>query len=585
MLTLRRGVSKSQVISLSFNDGVAEDPVWSRETLRGDVVQPEDPDAVVRLPPDPWVRNLSRSMSELPSSLHRLGLDVSTGPVVGFRLSQHFASPNGADRVPFLHPVNFRNLGVRWPVSGNKPQALVLSDEIRNVLIPSGWYVVTKRFTTKEEPRRVVASVIDPSFSDAGFLGLENHLNYFHQGGKPLERAAALGLATFLNSTWIDCYFRQFSGHTQVNANDLRNLKYPEMASLARLGAALDEPLVGPEADHALRTCCDEVQEMPESNHVQDRIDEAVTILGLLGLPRGQRNERSALALLALLALRRADSWAAAATPLIGVTPIMEWAAEHYGRGYAANTRETFRRFTLHQFVDAGLVVPNPDQPNRPVNSPKYCYQVEPEAYALLKTFGGPEWASSLARYRVGHEALKARYRQLRRMAKIPLILEDGVEIALTPGGQNELVQLVVSEFCPRFVPGGEVVHVGDAGKKWAFFNQQLATELSIVVDEHGKMPDVIVYDRKRNWLVLVEAVTSHGPVDFKRRGELQAAFATVTPGLVLVTAFHDRRTFLRHASEIAWRTEVWLADSPGHLLHFDGERFLGPYDEETAGP
>ena len=584
VLALQRGASRNRFVSLSFNDGVAEDPAWTREAKPDEVVLPDDADIVLRLPSDAWGLRLARSVAKLPGSLRRLGLQVSTGPVVGFRLRDHFALPNGSEDVaPLLHPVNFQNMRVHWPADVNKPQALSISEQTRRVLVPSGWYVVTKRFTTKEEPRRVVASVVDPSFSDARHLGRENHLNYFHQFGRPLERAQALGLATFLNSTWVDSYFRQFSGHTQVNAGDLRRLRYPDGESLTRLGAVLDEPLIGQAADEALRTYCKEMHHMPKANRPQKRIDEALAALRELGLPRAQQNERSALALLALLKMRPADSWASASNPPIGTTPIMEWARTHYGRTYAPNTRETFRRFTLHQFVDAGLIVANPDQPDRPVNSPKYCYQIEPEAFALLRTFGSDEWAQSLARWREQHEALKVKYAQLREMTKVPLILRDGVEIALTPGGHNELVRLVVNEFCPRFVPGGEVVHVGDAGDKWAFLDGALASELGIAVDEHGKMPDVVVYDRERDWLVLIEAVTSHGPMDAKRRAELTNLLDNATPGLVFVTAFKDRRTFLTYASRIAWHTEVWIAESPGHLVHFDGERFLGPYEDPVG--
>ena len=252
----------------------------------------------------------------------------------------------------------------------------------------------------------------------------------------------------------------------------------------------------------------------------------------------------------------------------------------HYGRRYAPNTRETIRRFTPHQFVDAALVVPNPDRPDRPVNSPKFCYQIEPEALSLLRTFGSDGWRANLARYRSRHDALMVKYAQRREMAKIPLAIREGVSIGLTPGGQNELVRLVVEEFCPRFVPGGEPVYIGDAGDKWAFLDARLARELDIDVDEHGKMPDVVVFDRENGWLILVEAVTSHGPVNPKRIEELKELFSEVKSGLVFVTAFPDRRTFVRHLGQIAWQTEVWIAESPGHLVHFDGERFLGPYDE-----
>lgn len=579
VLSLRKRPARVPRVSLSFSGGSETDPIWSRRADPCDIVRPGDPDLFIHLPPDGWNVRLSRAMEDLPCTLGDLGLSVSTGPVVSFRLRKWFARPGDPQPVvPFLHPTNFRDLTVRWPVDGKKAQALAAVDETERTLVPAGWYVLTRRFSSKEEARRVVASVIDPSFAEADRYAIENHLNYFHGAGGPLDRDRALGLATYLNSRCVDRYFRQFSGHTQVNATDLRRLRYPSEASLSRLGSSIDTPLSGESADHALRRYCPELKDMLEPNHVQDRIDEALSVLRDLGLPREQQNERSALTLLAVLDLSPTDPWEAAAAPLIGVTPIMEWVETNYGRTYAPNTRETFRRFTLHQFVDAGLVVPNPDEPDRPVNSPRYCYQIEPEARALLRTFGTSQWDAMLARYLKRRPELRVKYAQGREMRKIPLVLRDGVEIGLTPGGQNELVGQVINEFCPRFIPRGEPVYVGDAGAKWAFFDEDLATELGIAVDEHGKMPDVVIYDRKRDWLFLIEAVTSHGPVNAKRMGELKALLASAKPGLVFVTAFPDRRTFLRYFGDVAWETEVWIAESPGHLVHFDGDRLLGPY-------
>ena len=134
---------------------------------------------------------------------------------------------------------------------------------------------------------------------------------------------------------------------------------------------------------------------MPGSNKIQDRIDEAVEILRQLGLPKEQINERSGLTLLALLGLKLDDTWSDAGSPMIGVTPIMEWVDQHYDRKYAPNSRETFRRFTLHQFVDAALAVPNPDQPDRAVNSPKYCYQIEPAGLALIRQYASESWSGA----------------------------------------------------------------------------------------------------------------------------------------------------------------------------------------------
>ena len=314
------------------------------------------------------------------------------------------------------------------------------------------------------------------------------------------------------------------------------------------------------------------------ANRRTRRIAEAREILTAFGLPAEQRNERAALTLLALLDLPPQKSWAEADDPLRGVTPIMEFVAEHYGKKWAPNTRETVRRFTLHQFEQAGLVVANPDQPDRPTNSPKYCYQIEPRALAVIRKFRTPEWERSLRQYLADARTLAQRYAQARDMQRIPLDLAPSVTIRLSPGGQNALVKKIVSEFCPRFTPGGKPIYVGDTHKKWAYFDADYLRGLGVSVEEHGKMPDVVVHFIKRNWLVLIEAVTSHGPVNPKRLTELKVLFAGSKAGLVFVTAFLNRRGLLKYLGDIAWETEVWVAASPDHMIHFNGERFLGPY-------
>src|SRR3990167_241614 len=153
----------------------------------------------------------------------------------------------------------------------------------------------------------------------------------------------------------------------------------------------------------------------------KNHIDEAHQILISLGLPRAQHNERSALSLLALLNLPPNKTWAQAGNPLVGITPIMDWSREHYGKEYAPNTRETFRRQTMHQFCDAGIALYNPDKPDRPVNSPKAVYQIEPAALALLHTYGTPKWHDSLAAYLAQRETLVARYAMEREQNRIPV--------------------------------------------------------------------------------------------------------------------------------------------------------------------
>lgn len=308
------------------------------------------------------------------------------------------------------------------------------------------------------------------------------------------------------------------------------------------------------------------------------RVRESQAILAAFGLPAEQRNERAALTLLALLDLLPSNPWHTATNPFMGVTPIMDFVARNYRKKWAPNTRETVRRFTLHQFEQAGLVIANPDEPRRPTNSPKYCYQVESRALALVKKFGTEEWDLALRKYLANAHTLAQQYEQIREMRRIPLELASGETFRLSPGGQNVLIQKILDEFCPRFTPGAKPVYVGDTGKKWAYFDRGYLEALGVAIEEHGKIPDVVVHFSKRNWLVLIEAVTSHGPVNPKRLAELRHLFQSSKAGLVFVTAFLSRKTLLKYLGDIAWETEVWVSDAPDHMIHLNGERFLGPY-------
>ena len=145
-------------------------------------------------------------------------------------------------------------------------------------------------------------------------------------------------------------------------------------------------------------------------------------------------------------------------------------------------------------------------------------------------------------------------------------------------GKHSELIRDIIEEFGPRFAPGAEVLYIGDTGTKLGHFEESTFQSLGLTFDSHGKFPDVVLYFRKENWLLLMEAVTSHGPVDAKRHAELAELFSESTASLVYVTAFPDRSTLSRYLGAISWETEVWVASTPTHLIHFNGERFLGPY-------
>ena len=315
------------------------------------------------------------------------------------------------------------------------------------------------------------------------------------------------------------------------------------------------------------------------SPQIDQRISEAQWILTELGFPRAQRNERSALTLLALLDLRPEEPWTAADMPLRGITEMMSFMRERYDKDYAPNTRETVRRQTIHQFCAAGPATKNPDDPGRPTNSGKTVYQINSLAWTLAKSYGTGNWTERLATYleRVG--TLADRLERQRQMRRIPVRLPDGTSVDLSPGGQNPLIKEIIQEFCPRFTPGGGVWYIGDADEKFAVYDDNAFVRAGIGILHHGKMPDVIVEHADEAWLVVIEAVTSHGPIDPKRRAELDQLLQSPRLGLVYVTAFSDRAAFRPYIADIAWETEVWIANSPDHLIHFDGSRFLGHYD------
>ena len=310
------------------------------------------------------------------------------------------------------------------------------------------------------------------------------------------------------------------------------------------------------------------------------KLTEATEILRALGFGPKQSNEVAGYTLLALLDLQPTQQWSEIAAPLRGITPIIEFVGDVYGVRYAPNTRETIRDEAVKYFVESGMLIRNPDEPGRPTNSGKTVYQVEPHALELLRSFSTSGWAVKLKTYLASRERIRRELERQRSLTRIPVKLPSGKTITLSPGGQNPLIKTVIEEFCPRFVPGGTVVYIGDAEDKFLHLDAEYLQRLGVAVPAPAKMPDVVVHDTARNWLLLIEAVTSAGLVDGKRRKELKDLFAGCTAGLVFVTAFASREAMRSFLPQISWETEVWVAEDPDHLIHFNGERFLGPYPD-----
>ncbi len=579
VLHARKARQKEKVTISSSAD--PDDPfITIREVEYTQLVYPDDPNLFIHIVPDGLRQSIGQKARNLSASLDELGITVSTGRVVDFRAADFLEEKPNTETVPLIYPSNFSQGYIAWPNDQHrKPSAIRLVEETASLLVPSGWYVLVKRFSAKEEKRRVVAAVCDPTRLNAEFIGIENHLNYYHQNGRGLPPLLAKGLAAFLNSTIVDEYFRQFSGHTQVNATDLRNLKYPSTSQLMTIGKKIGDEFPKQEGIDQIVLGILGMDTANAEVTMQRKIEEALDILQALQVPKAQCNQRSALTLLALLDMKPATDWSNASAPLRGITEMMDYFHDHFGISYAPNTRETVRRSTVHHFAQMGLIIANPDDPARPVNSPETKYQIDARLLQVIRTYGTDDWHKNLREYLETAQELRRLRERERQMVLIPVKLPNGGEVSITAGGQNHLIKQIVEEFCSRFTPGGLVIYLGDAGDKFRVYEKDYLERLGVIVDKHSKMPDVVIYLEAKNWLVLIEAVTSHGPIDMKRHNELKELFKDSKAPLVFVTAFPTRKVMRRYLQEIAWETEVWVAESPSHLIHFNGERFLGPSD------
>jgi adenine-specific DNA-methyltransferase len=396
-----------------------DDCMVTREVSYREVIVPDDPESCIRIVCDEGGQQIAKRMATLRTSLDDLEVNVSTGRVVDFRAEKFLRHLPDEGTVPLIYPIHLATGRVVWPkLDMRKPNAIV-ADQSHDLLVPNETYVLMRRFSSKEEKRRVVAVLYEPHNLPGTHVGFENHLNYFHHNLRGLDPLLAKGLTAFLNSTFVDMYIRLFNGHTQVNATDLRMMRYPTRTQLEKLGMHLPNGV-------------------PSQNTIDVLIEE--------------------------------------------------------------------------------ILFPMP----------------------------------------------------------VRIVKEQ--TITLSPGGQNVLVELIIREFAERFVPGGKLLYLGDTDEKFAYFDEEGLKALGITLEPHGKIPDIILYDEARNWLVLIEAVTSHGPMTPKRIEELKSLFAQSHAGLVFVTAFLDRGALKKELGNISWESEVWVAESPSHLIHFNGERFLGPH-------
>ncbi len=304
------------------------------------------------------------------------------------------------------------------------------------------------------------------------------------------------------------------------------------------------------------------------------KINEALNILTLMGIPKAQQNDRSALTLLAVLDIKKKTPWKNAKERPIIIHDIMGFIKENYAITYAENSRETIRRQTLHQFEQAGIVIRNRDEPTLPTNSPKNNYTITPEVLSVIRAYKTPCFDAELTHFTANHGKLIDKYSGRKREHDLTVTLNDDI-LTLTAGVHNELQIAILRDLHPRFFPGAELLYLGDAANKMLKVNEKLVAELHFPITQHDKLSDIVFYDRTRNVLFLIEAVTSHGPMSPKRLHELTELLSKSEIKQIYISAFPTKNEFKKYFDETAWETEVWLADEPDHMIHLNGPKFL----------
>ena len=306
------------------------------------------------------------------------------------------------------------------------------------------------------------------------------------------------------------------------------------------------------------------------------KLQEAKGILSAIGMPKAQTNDRSAYVLLALAGLKEEADWTIASNPEMRIVDMMNFMAANYGKEYKPNTRETIRKDTIHQFVDGAVAERNTDSADRPTNSPNFCYRLTHEMIQLIKSYGTRKWQTQLKSFIVQKGTLIEKYKQQRDISRVPVTV-NGQEFNLSAGAHNVLQKAIIEEFAPRFARSTEVFYFGDAENKDLVKNREALGHLGVNITDHDKLPDVILYSFEKEWLFFIEAVTSVGPITVKRMQEIEAMLNDCNVGKIYVTAFPDQKTYKKFIDQLAWETEIWIADNPDHMIHLNGDRFIGP--------
>ena len=289
-------------------------------------------------------------------------------------------------------------------------------------------------------------------------------------------------------------------------------------------------------------------------------------------MPKQQQSDICCYVILAMAGLKPGMLWNEASNEWIRIHDMIQFANNYYGTTYAENSRETFRKQALHRFRTAALVEDN----GKATNSPNYRYRLTDETLRLIRKINSSEWEVEVKNFLTYHEKLVDIYASKKKMTMMPVKI-NGDNFNFSSGKHNEFQKAIIEEFAPRFAPDSECLYVGDTTEKDLVKNVDKLSKLGFEITLHDKMPDVVLYREDKNWIYFVESVTSVGPMDPKRILEIEELTENVKAGKIYVTAFLDFRTYKKFAEELAWETEVWIAEMPDHMIHLNGDKFMGP--------
>lgn len=307
------------------------------------------------------------------------------------------------------------------------------------------------------------------------------------------------------------------------------------------------------------------------------------------GTPRAK--EKLALCLVAIARMAPStpwkDAWCWLENPSSGkpmrTRDILAWQNQHWGENRSSGSYDLPRRDEIQPaLIPAGLVTPG--NVTADTNDGQRGYSLTPEGAALLRAYGTPEWEARLKEFRAASPLIRDRISKAREFTMIPVRLPDGTEIRLSAGKHNDFQKAVVEQFLPRFAPGAQVLYIGDTTKKSLSIAEETAFDrVGLRRPERGdRLPDIVAYMPDRGWVLLIEAFNTSNPITEARHRVLEHLTEKCSAGPVYVTAFLTRSIFAKYAARISWETEVWTADDPEHMIHFNGDRFLGPHKRRT---